>query len=161
MYSKVIYNIHLTPWRHIKFQPPPPILSVIFCHKFHWPTLPHRRDVINEWPLLLDKEANYENQVTKWIIFFRYDKYKVHLDACSRNKSDTFNSEKKNSFPECCVHDPQLYYFYRKALNVSPSIEDLGDSVNGKLAGCLILAWILVYCCIVKGVKSSGKVSWF
>ena len=30
--------------------------------------------------------------------------------------------------------------------------------MNWKLLGCLVLAWIIVYACIVKGVQSSGKV---
>ena len=33
--------------------------------------------------------------------------------------------------------------------------------ISGELAGCLILAWVLVYCCVVKGVKSSGKVHYY
>jgi len=57
------------------------------------------------------------------------------------------------------MKDPPLYYFYRTALNVSPAIDDLGEGFNGKLFGCLVLAWVVVFTCIVKGVKSSGKVS--
>ena len=57
------------------------------------------------------------------------------------------------------MKDPQLYYFYRTALGVAPDIEATGfGSFNGKLFGCLILAWAVVFACIVKGVKSSGKV---
>lgn len=65
------------------------------------------------------------------------------------------------TFSDCCVQDPQLYYFYRKALNISPSISSLGEGINWKLVGCLILSWAVVYACIVKGVKSSGKVRLF
>jgi len=38
------------------------------------------------------------------------------------------------------------------------NIGNIGD-VQWHLAVCLLLAWILVYACIIKGVKSSGKVS--
>ena len=78
---------------------------------------------------------------------------------CAANK--TLNADKclsKEKFPDCCVHDPQLYYFYKKVLNISPSINDVGDGVQWKLVGCLVLSWIIAYACIVKGVKSSGKV---
>jgi len=61
---------------------------------------------------------------------------------------------------DCCLKDPQLYYFYTNALEVSNSISNTGG-INGKLAGCLILAWVVVYLCIVKGVKSSGKAVYF
>ena len=58
---------------------------------------------------------------------------------------------------DCCLKDPPLYFFYRKALDVSTDIGTSGG-INGKLLGCLILSWVVVYACIVKGVKSSGKV---
>ena len=86
------------------------------------------------------------------------------MTACSKNQNVTVNGVlksgcwAKNNYAECCVHDPQLYYFYRTALEISSNLEDGGTGMNGKLAGCLILSWVLVYCCVVKGVKSSGKV---
>ena len=51
-----------------------------------------------------------------------------------------------------------MYYFYRDVLNISPSIEDLGDGMQWHLFGYLVLAWVVVYICVVKGIKSSGKV---
>ena len=81
-------------------------------------------------------------------------------DQCNANNITFSNAScaAAKNFSDCCVHDPQLYYFYRKALNISPSINDLGDGLNWKLVGCLVLSWVVVYACIVKGVKSSGKV---
>ena len=38
--------------------------------------------------------------------------------------------------------------------------EDMG-SMRWELVGCLALAWLIVYGCMVKGVKSSGKVVYF
>ena len=35
---------------------------------------------------------------------------------------------------------------------------DIGD-INWQLALCLLLSWIIVFLCLMKGVKSSGKVS--
>jgi len=40
----------------------------------------------------------------------------------------------------------------------STNIGNIGE-VQWRLAVCLLLGWILVYVCIIKGVKSSGKVS--
>lgn len=84
-------------------------------------------------------------------------------DICNRNNETTLSDYNKTCSTQnlyqgdCCLKDPQLYYFYRKALDVSTDI-GISGGINGKLLGCLILSWIVVYACIVKGVKSSGKV---
>ena len=38
--------------------------------------------------------------------------------------------------------------------------EDMGE-LRWELVGCLALAWVIVGACLVKGVKSSGKVVYF
>ena len=48
--------------------------------------------------------------------------------------------------------------FRYKVLHISDGIENLG-ALKWDLTLCLLLAWILVYVCICKGIKSSGKVS--
>lgn len=42
-------------------------------------------------------------------------------------------------------------------LHISKGIEFPGD-IRWALAGCLLLAWIIVYASLAKGIKSSGKV---
>lgn len=37
-------------------------------------------------------------------------------------------------------------------------MSDMGE-VSWQIVLCLILAWIIVYLCLIKGVASSGKVS--
>ncbi len=64
-----------------------------------------------------------------------------------------------DNFQDCCVIDPQQWYFYTKALEISTDIEDYSNGLNGKLVGCFILTWIIIYACVVKGIKSTGKVS--
>ena len=46
----------------------------------------------------------------------------------------------------------------RHILQISDSISDMG-SVSWQIVLCLVLAWIIVYLCLFKGVASSGKVS--
>ncbi len=48
----------------------------------------------------------------------------------------------------------------RRVLKLSPGMEQLG-SVQWELAGTLLLSWALVYACIFKGVKTSGKAVYF
>lgn len=42
-------------------------------------------------------------------------------------------------------------------LGISNGIDEIG-SLRWELALCLLLAWILCYFCVWKGVKSTGKV---
>ncbi|XP_033637103.1 sodium- and chloride-dependent taurine transporter-like [Asterias rubens] len=53
-------------------------------------------------------------------------------------------------------------FWERKILQIhlSTGLEDIGG-FNWQLTLCLLLAWALVYLCVFKGVKSSGKVVYF
>lgn len=70
----------------------------------------------------------------------------------------TYWENQKNLFPDCCVRDPAQWYFYQRALRISPDIGDNGIGINDALAGCLLISWIITYLCVVKGIQSSGKV---
>uniref|UniRef100_A0A672YP74 Transporter n=1 Tax=Sphaeramia orbicularis TaxID=375764 RepID=A0A672YP74_9TELE len=48
----------------------------------------------------------------------------------------------------------------RRVLGISQGIEQIG-SLRWELALCLLLAWILCYFCVWKGVRSTGKVVYF
>lgn len=85
------------------------------------------------------------------------------LQACKLNSTCfatnyTTLKTSYDTFPDCCVRDPPQYYFYHHALQISTDIEASGVGLNGKLVGCLVFAWIITYLCVVKGIKSSGKV---
>ena len=49
------------------------------------------------------------------------------------------------------------FFWYNDALVASDSIS-FAESFNWKLFLCLLLAWVAVYLCVFKGIKSSGKV---
>ncbi|XP_038045242.1 sodium- and chloride-dependent GABA transporter 2-like [Patiria miniata] len=70
----------------------------------------------------------------------------------------------EEDFNQTCVNEtytsPVEEFFERRVLHMSSGIEELG-SVQWELALCLLLAWVLVYFCIWKGVKSTGKVVYF
>lgn len=57
------------------------------------------------------------------------------------------------------VSASQEYWSYR-VLRLSDGFGEPGQ-VNWDLALCLLLAWIICYLCVCKGVKSSGKVVYF
>lgn len=90
----------------------------------------------------------------------QYQQVLENLKNAASNSSINWVQVKEN-FPDCCVKDPAQWYFYQKVLRVSSNIDDTGVGLNANLIGCLILAWIITYLCVVKGIKSSGKVHTF
>ncbi|KAH9495200.1 Sodium- and chloride-dependent taurine transporter [Bulinus truncatus] len=53
--------------------------------------------------------------------------------------------------------DPVTEFWERKVLGLSSGVDHPG-MIKWDLALCLLLAWLIVYFCICKGIKSSGKV---
>ncbi|XP_063439424.1 sodium-dependent neutral amino acid transporter B(0)AT3-like isoform X3 [Mytilus trossulus] len=58
------------------------------------------------------------------------------------------------------ISGPTTYFWYRETLNVAPSINSK-SVINWKLVLALLAAWVVVFLCMVKGIKSSGKVVYF
>ncbi|KAH6923273.1 hypothetical protein HPB50_026174 [Hyalomma asiaticum] len=48
-------------------------------------------------------------------------------------------------------------FFWKYVVNLSDGIDNLGE-VQPKLLLCLLIAWICIFFCLFKGIKSSGKV---
>lgn len=80
------------------------------------------------------------------------DIYQVGYDVFSKN------------FTECDLKLvlPSEEYWTRFVLRLheSDGIEDIGG-VSLKNVLCLLLAWIVIFFCLIKGIKSSGKVVYF
>lgn len=58
---------------------------------------------------------------------------------------------------ECSKASATAYFWYREALDASPSIEEPG-APRWWIVICLLLAWIIVFFIVMKGIQSSGKV---
>uniref|UniRef100_A0A1I8F4K3 Transporter n=1 Tax=Macrostomum lignano TaxID=282301 RepID=A0A1I8F4K3_9PLAT len=52
---------------------------------------------------------------------------------------------------------PSEEFWKYRVLNITSGIEDLGG-IRWELFAALLVAWVLVFLCLVRGVKSSGKV---
>ena len=58
----------------------------------------------------------------------------------------------------CFIINPKRSFLLSyRVLRISNGLGEPG-AVNWDLALCLLLAWIICYLCVCKGVKSSGKV---
>ncbi|KAM4588384.1 sodium- and chloride-dependent GABA transporter 2-like [Odontesthes bonariensis] len=53
-----------------------------------------------------------------------------------------------------------IEFWHRRVLNISTGIENLGN-VRWDLSLCLLLSWIICYFCVWKGVRSTGKATYF
>ncbi|CAL8251310.1 unnamed protein product [Arctogadus glacialis] len=58
------------------------------------------------------------------------------------------------------MRSPVIEFWERKVLRLSSGLDEPGD-ISFHLVLCLIATWVIVYFCIWKGVKSTGKVVYF
>uniref|UniRef100_A0AAY4CLR2 Transporter n=1 Tax=Denticeps clupeoides TaxID=299321 RepID=A0AAY4CLR2_9TELE len=58
------------------------------------------------------------------------------------------------------VSRPIVSSVRRNVLRLSGGLDEVGD-ISGNMVLCLIVTWVIVYFCIWKGVKSTGKVVYF
>lgn len=52
---------------------------------------------------------------------------------------------------------PTQYYWYRSTLASSPNVNE-PDAFNFPIGLALVVAWTLIYLCMVQGITESGKV---
>ncbi|XP_059201340.1 sodium- and chloride-dependent glycine transporter 1-like isoform X2 [Centropristis striata] len=55
---------------------------------------------------------------------------------------------------------PSEEYWKHHVLNISDDIGNFGE-VRLPLLGCLAVSWVVVFLCLIRGIKSSGKVVYF
>ncbi|XP_076431655.1 sodium- and chloride-dependent transporter XTRP3 isoform X3 [Peromyscus maniculatus bairdii] len=98
----------------------------------------------------------YYNVINTWAIWYLFHSFQDPLpwSVCPLNGNRTGYDE------ECEKASSTQYFWYRKTLNISPSIQENGG-VQWEPALCLTLAWLIVYLCILRGTESTGKVVYF
>ncbi|XP_046366019.2 sodium- and chloride-dependent glycine transporter 1-like isoform X1 [Haliotis rufescens] len=81
-------------------------------------------------------------------------------DFTQLNSSMVLNDATK----ECRIRytSPSAEYWERHVLRLHEA-DGFGDmgSISLKNAACLVVAWLIIFACIMKGIKSSGKVVYF
>ncbi|XP_048190854.1 sodium- and chloride-dependent transporter XTRP3 [Perognathus longimembris pacificus] len=100
--------------------------------------------------------STYYNIINAWGFWYLFHSFQDPLpwSVCPLNGNHTGYEE------ECEKASSTQYFWYRKTLNISPSIQESG-AVQWEPVLCLVLAWLMVYLCILRGTESTGKVVYF
>ncbi|XP_029398628.1 sodium- and chloride-dependent transporter XTRP3B isoform X4 [Mus pahari] len=95
----------------------------------------------------------YFNVINTWALWYLFHSFQDPLpwSVCPLNSNRTGYDE------ECEKASSTQYFWYRKTLNISPSIQENGG-IQWEPALCLILSWLIVYLCILRGTESTGKI---
>ncbi|XP_034279188.1 orphan sodium- and chloride-dependent neurotransmitter transporter NTT5 [Pantherophis guttatus] len=102
--------------------------------------------------------ALYYNVIMAWSLFYLGNSFQFPLpwSDCPGAENETAAVTES----ECTDSSPTIYFWNRKALHITNSIEESGG-LDPALTGCLFAAWLLVCLAMIKGIKSSGKVLYF
>ncbi|BFZ15052.1 hypothetical protein BsWGS_18091 [Bradybaena similaris] len=109
--------------------------------------------------------SDYSNGTSAMFTSFTDGFYKLYNTTITSAADLTFTEvQGYDKFKECqySYTTPSQEYFERYVLrqHLSEDIGHLGD-ISLKLVLTLLLSWFLVFCCIMKGIKTSGKVVYF
>ncbi|XP_005108791.1 sodium-dependent neutral amino acid transporter B(0)AT3-like [Aplysia californica] len=100
--------------------------------------------------------ALYYNTIMSWCLVYLFQSFQSPLPwaACPHTfgDNDSYVIE-----PECEKSSPPSYFWYRSTLNTAPTIESIPE-FNWKIALGLLMAWVIVFLCILKGIQTTGKV---
>lgn len=99
----------------------------------------------------------YYNMIIAWCFYYLFASWQNPLpySSCPENTNAT-----RLEYLECKHAGETQFYWYRKALHTSSEIEESGGMV-WHLPLCLLLAWTVVFLCMMKGVQSAGKAVYF
>ncbi|XP_061083816.1 sodium- and chloride-dependent GABA transporter 2-like isoform X2 [Conger conger] len=106
--------------------------------------------------------------IQAWAFFYLYFSFSAEVpwDSCGNtwNTDLCVDFNKRNISSNWTVPEnattPATEFWERRVLNISGGIEQIG-ALRWELVVGLVLAWILCYFCVWKGVKSTGKVVYF
>uniref|UniRef100_A0A8C7JN86 Transporter n=1 Tax=Oncorhynchus kisutch TaxID=8019 RepID=A0A8C7JN86_ONCKI len=100
--------------------------------------------------------ALYYNVIIAWSLFYMGNSFQYPLpwEQCPINMTTN------NTVKECLGSSPTSYFWFRKALDITDSIDESGE-FNPIMTGCLLAAWAIVCLAMIKGIKSSAKVMYF
>ncbi|XP_047598540.1 sodium- and chloride-dependent betaine transporter isoform X2 [Lutra lutra] len=106
--------------------------------------------------------------ILAWALFYLFSSFTSELPwtTCTNSWNtehcmDFLNrSGARTATPSENFTSPVMEFWERRVLGITSGIHDLG-ALRWELALCLLLAWVICYFCIWKGVKTTGKVVYF
>ncbi|XP_066864512.1 sodium- and chloride-dependent betaine transporter isoform X3 [Kogia breviceps] len=106
--------------------------------------------------------------ILAWALFYLFSSFTSELPwtACTHswNTGHCMDSLNRSAAGAAALPvnftSPIMEFWERRVLGISSGIHELG-ALRWELALCLLLAWVVCYFCIWKGVKSTGKVVYF
>nr|XP_046243354.1 sodium- and chloride-dependent GABA transporter ine [Scatophagus argus] len=107
--------------------------------------------------------STYYNVLMSWALYYLFNSFGATLPWISCN--NTWNAVGNCSSGFTGKNNTKLQsasqqFFDYRLLEKTNGIEEAGG-LRWELFGCLLAAWVIVYLCIFKGVKSTGKVVYF
>ncbi|XP_029184477.1 sodium- and chloride-dependent transporter XTRP3-like [Acropora millepora] len=101
----------------------------------------------------------YYNVIIAWCVFYFFKSFQNPLpwSECPLEPVPLGNVTTMKPVLECTQTSPTKYFWYRTTLQISTGIEDSGG-INWKLCACLVGTWILVWLCMMKGRRVTGKI---
>lgn len=97
----------------------------------------------------------YYNMIIAWCFYYLFASWQSPLPYSSCPNITQNNVSVID--PQCDIAGRTQYYWYKNALQSTSSLEESGG-VTWQLALSLLLAWVVVWLCMMKGVQSAGKV---
>ncbi|KAL0861311.1 hypothetical protein ABMA27_008869 [Loxostege sticticalis] len=101
--------------------------------------------------------ALYYNVIITWVFFYLFNSIRLSADSLPWAHCPHDNGTAEE---ECTKATATVYFWYREALDAAPSIEEPGVP-RWWIVLYLLLAWIIVFFIVMKGIQSSGKVVYF
>uniref|UniRef100_A0A8P4G526 Transporter n=1 Tax=Dicentrarchus labrax TaxID=13489 RepID=A0A8P4G526_DICLA len=83
-----------------------------------------------------------------------------HQDCNNGSLANTTISGNMTCADLANARSPIIEFWENKVLNISSGLEETGE-FNWELILCLMAVWVMVYFCVWKGVKSTGKIVYF
>ncbi|XP_047447863.1 sodium- and chloride-dependent GABA transporter ine [Mugil cephalus] len=106
--------------------------------------------------------STYYNVLMSWALFYLFNSFGATLPWTSCNNTWNALGNCSSGFPGNVTHlqSASQQFFDHRLLEKTSGIEEAGG-VRWELFGCLIVAWVIVYLGIFKGVIITGKVVYF
>ncbi|TNN51196.1 Sodium- and chloride-dependent GABA transporter ine [Liparis tanakae] len=104
--------------------------------------------------------STYYNVLMSWTLYYFFNSFGATLPwiSCNNTWNDVGNCS--SGLPGNSTHLQSASQQFFELLQKTSGIEEAGG-IRWELFGYLILSWVIVYLCIFKGVKSTGKVVYF